>query len=86
MSCYAIRANECFVSGPEYINGSTIPQLLDELSRAMRENPDVVSEANAVYEFTVHGHGTWTIDATVPGGRITPGSTGNADCTFALSE
>ena len=85
-SCYAIRANTCFATGPEYINGSTIPQLLDELARAMRENPDVVREANAVYEFTVYEHGTWTIDATVPGGAIREGRSEHSDCTFSLSE
>ena len=86
MSCYAIRANDCFATGPEYINGSTLPQLMDELARAMRENPDVVREANAVYEFTVYEHGTWTIDATVPGGSVTEGRARNADSTFAMSE
>ncbi|HSI05835.1 MAG: SCP2 sterol-binding domain-containing protein [Myxococcota bacterium] len=86
MSCYAIRANECIGTGSEYIMGSTIPQLLDDLARVMRENPDIVREANAVYEFTVHGQGTWTIDATVPGGIVREGRAQNPDCTFALSE
>lgn len=69
-----------------YINGSTVPQLLDQLGRAMRENPDLVAKANAVYEVTVYDHGTVTIDTTVPGGRITDGPAADPDCTFALSE
>ncbi len=85
-TCYAVRADQCFATGPAYISGSTIPQLLDELARTMRANPDAVAKANAVYEVTVYGHGTVTIDTTVRGGRITEGPAPNADCTFALSE
>lgn len=82
----SIRADHIGGVDAAYINGSTVPQLLDELGRAMRENPDLVAKANAVYEVTLYGYGTVTIDTTVPGGRITDGPAAHPDCTFALSE
>lgn len=84
-SCQSIRGGACG-SVAEYLNGSTIPQLMDDVARAMRENPDAVREANAVYQLTVYDVGTWTVDTTVPNGRIIDGPTASPDCTFELSE
>lgn len=57
-----------------------------ELPRVMRQHPDSVHEANAVYHVTITPAGRWTVDTTVPNGRVSVGLNGHSDCDFELSE
>jgi hypothetical protein len=57
-----------------------------ELPRVMRQHPDAVREANAVYHVTIAPVGKWTVDTTVPNGRVSVGLRGHSDCDFDLSE
>ncbi len=43
---------------------------------------------NAVYEFQLNGPngGTWSLDLTVPGGKVSTGSTGKANCTITMED
>ncbi len=47
--------------------------------------PDVVAKINAVYQFNIAGPGggTWAVDCTVPGGKISAGAAAAAKCTVA---
>lgn len=58
-------------------------QLIEvDLVRAMRSHPDSVAQLHAIYHATIQGVGAWTIDTTVPGGRVSVGLSGHPDCTF----
>ena len=57
-----------------------------ELPRVMRQHPDAVHDANAVYHVTITPAGSWTVDTTVPNGRVSVGLRGHSDCDFELSE
>jgi len=47
--------------------------------------PDVLAKINAVYQFNISGPGggSWSVDCTLPGGKIKPGSAAGAQCTVA---
>jgi putative sterol carrier protein len=53
-----------------------------------KAKPDVVSKINAVYQFNISGPdgGSWAVDCTAPGGRITQGSTPNPRCTVSATD
>ncbi len=50
--------------------------------------PDIVTRINAVYQFNISGPngGTWSIDCTAPGGKISAGTAPNARCTVAATD
>ena len=50
--------------------------------------PDVVSKINAVYQFNISGPGggSWVVDCTAPGGKISAGAAGSAKCTVAATD
>ncbi len=50
--------------------------------------PDIVTKINAVYQFNISGPngGTWSIDCTAPGGKISTGTAPNARCTVAATD
>lgn len=47
--------------------------------------PDVVQKINAVYQFNISGPGggAWSVDCTMPGGKIAPGTAPTPKCTVA---
>jgi hypothetical protein len=49
--------------------------------------PDVVQKINAIYQFNITGPegGSWAVDCTQPGGRISPGTVAGAKCTVAAT-
>ena len=48
--------------------------------------PDVVSKINSSYKFVINGEGggTWVVDLTKPGGKITAGDA-DAKCTITVA-
>ncbi len=50
--------------------------------------PDVLGKIDAVYQFNISGPGggSWSVDCTEPGGKITAGATTNAKCTVAATD
>ncbi|BDG01564.1 SCP2 sterol-binding domain-containing protein [Anaeromyxobacter oryzae] len=50
--------------------------------------PDVLGKINAIYQFNISGPGggSWSVDCTAPGGKISAGSTTNAKCTVAATD
>jgi putative sterol carrier protein len=50
--------------------------------------PDVVTKIAAVYQFNISGAGggTWTVDCTAPGGKVTPGPAAAPRCTVAATD
>ncbi len=53
-----------------------------------RAKPDVVSKIAAVYQFDISGPGggSWSVDCTAPGGKITEGKVTGARCTVAATD
>ena len=54
----------------------------------LKEKGEKLSSINCIYEFQIEGAtgGTWTLDLTAPGGAITEGSSGKADCTVKIND
>ena len=54
----------------------------------LKTKADKLSAINAVYEFQISGPtgGTWSMDLTTPGGSVTTGSTGKANCTVTMED
>lgn len=87
MSCYAVQGARCFATGRDFYAQRSVSDLIEvDLVRAMRQSPTEVAQADAIYHLTVKPVGSWTIDTTVPGGRVTRGLSGDSDCNFVLSE
>ncbi|MBI2083233.1 MAG: SCP2 sterol-binding domain-containing protein [Deltaproteobacteria bacterium] len=59
----------------------TVPQNLEK-------RKETLSGINAVYEFEITGDsgGVWTLDLTVPGGKVKKGASGKANCTVKMSD
>jgi hypothetical protein len=54
----------------------------------LQAKPDVVAKINAIYQFNIAGPGggTWSVDCTQPGGKITAGPSAGARCTVAATD
>ncbi len=59
----------------------------DKIAAKIKENAAKIQGINAVYEFNVTGDTTevWTLDLTAPGGAISSGSSGKANCTVTIA-
>jgi len=59
-----------------------------QLPARLAAKPDVVAKINAVYLFVISGPegGSWCVDCTAPGGRITAGGAPGARCTVAATD
>ena len=55
------------------------------LPKHFKDKPDVVEKVNASYKFVLGGDGggTWIVDLTQPGGKITQGDA-EAQCTISM--
>jgi putative sterol carrier protein len=53
-----------------------------------QSKPDVVTKINAIYQFNISGPGggSWAVDCTAPGGKVTAGATQHAKCTVAATD
>ena len=51
----------------------------------LQSRPDAVQKINAVYQFNISGPdgGSWSVDCTQPGGKISAGTAAAAKCTVA---
>jgi len=68
---------------------SSVKGIFEEhLPAKLQAKPDVVAKINAVYQFDVSGPGggTWTVDCTAPGGRVTAGGAPSAGCTVQVAD
>ena len=54
----------------------------------LQAKPDVVQKINAVYQFDISGPdgGSWSVDCTQAGGRISAGKVAGAKCTVAATD
>lgn len=55
----------------------------------LRIKGEKAAAINAIYEFQISGAsgGTWVVDLTVPGGKVTTGSAdGKANCTITMED
>jgi putative sterol carrier protein len=58
------------------------------LPSRLQAKPDVVAKINAVYQFSISGPdgGTWTVDCTAPGGKVSSGPSPAARCTVTATD
>ena len=56
------------------------------LPKRLQEKPDIVEKVHAVYKFVLQGAGgsTWTVDLTIPGGKITEADL-QAGCVITMA-
>ena len=49
---------------------------------------DKIAAINAIYQFDIKGPtgGTWTVDLTQPGGKVTEGAGPNPNCTVTMED
>lgn len=54
----------------------------------LQSRAEKLATINAIYEFQIKGPagGTWSLDLTTPGGKVTEGSTGKANCTITMED
>lgn len=57
-----------------------------KLPERLKERADKIGSLNAIYQFDITGEGggTWVLDLTQPGGKITSGASPNAKCTVTM--
>jgi len=68
---------------------STVKDVFEKhIPERFKVRPDVVSKINAVYQFNISGPGggSWSVDCTAPGGKISPGAAPDAKCTVAATD
>lgn len=56
------------------------------MPRRLQDKPELQQQVNAIYKFVVGGDGggTWLVDLTQPGGKVTEAD-GDAACTVTVS-
>jgi putative sterol carrier protein len=54
----------------------------------LKAKPDVVQKINSIYQFNISGPngGHWSVDCTMPGGKITEGQSPDAKCTVTATD
>ena len=54
----------------------------------LKAKPDVVAKVNAVYQFQINGPGggSWVVDCTQAGGRVSAGQATDARCTVTCAD
>ncbi len=59
-----------------------------KLPESLKAKGDKVSSINAVYQFDIKGPtgGTWAVDLTTPGGKVSSGPAANANCTVTMED
>jgi putative sterol carrier protein len=66
---------------------ATAQEIFDTvIPKRLTDKPDIATKINASYKFNVTGDGggTWVVDLTQPGGKITQGD-GPAKCTITIA-
>jgi putative sterol carrier protein len=64
---------------PQQIFGEKIPERL-------KQRADKIANLNAIYQFDITGEsgGSWVLDLTQPGGKVTQGASDKAKCTVTV--
>jgi putative sterol carrier protein len=59
----------------------------EKIAQKLKDSPEKTANLNTIYEFQLTGEGasTWTLDLTQPGGKVYPGSSGQAKCTVTIT-
>lgn len=54
----------------------------------LKNRAEKIAAITCIYEFQINGPagGVWTLDLSVPGGQVTAGSLGKADCTITMQD
>ncbi|HET6437745.1 MAG TPA: SCP2 sterol-binding domain-containing protein [Anaeromyxobacter sp.] len=68
---------------------SSVKEIFERtLPARLQAKPDVVAKINAVYQFNISGPegGTWAVDCTAPGGKVTAGAAAQPRCTVASTD
>ncbi len=54
----------------------------------LKAKAEKVAALKVIYEFQINGStgGTWTLDLTTPGGQVSEGSSGKANCTVMMTD
>jgi hypothetical protein len=52
------------------------------LPKKLKDNPDLASDINAIYQFELDGFGTWSVDLTRDGGVVIEGETEEPGCVL----
>jgi putative sterol carrier protein len=58
------------------------------LPARLQAKPDVVAKIGAVYQFNISGPegGSWVVDCSAPGGKVSEGTSEAARCTVAMTD
>lgn len=58
----------------------------EKIPARLKERADKIGNLNAIYQFDITGDGggTWVIDLTQPGGKVTKGPSDAAKCTVTI--
>ncbi len=70
-------------------NATSVKDVFErQLPARLAGKPDVVAKINALYQFNISGPegGSWSVDCTAPGGKISPGAAAAARCTVAATD
>ncbi|GAO01241.1 SCP2 sterol-binding domain-containing protein [Anaeromyxobacter sp. PSR-1] len=68
---------------------STVKEVFEHhIPAKLLAKPDVVTRIAAVYQFNISGPGggTWGVDCTAPGGKVSEGAPTSPKCTVAATE
>jgi len=71
------------------MSAATVKEVFEHhIPAKFQSKPDVVQKINAVYQFNISGPGggSWTVDCTQPGGKISAGSAPAPKCTVAATD
>lgn len=60
----------------------------EKLPDSLKAKGDKVTSINAVYQFDIKGPngGTWAVDLTTPGGKVTTGAAASPNCTVTMED
>ncbi|HSA59813.1 MAG TPA: SCP2 sterol-binding domain-containing protein [bacterium] len=66
----------------------TPKEYFEKLPASLQGKADKVSSINAIYQFDIKGPtgGTWTVDLTAPGGKVTEGASASPNCTVTMED
>lgn len=66
----------------------TPKEYFEKLPESLQGKGDKVTSINAVYQFDIKGPagGTWTVDLTQPGGKVSEGASASPNCTVTMED
>jgi SCP-2 sterol transfer family protein len=66
----------------------TPKEYFEKLPESLKGKGDKITSINAIYQFDIKGPsgGTWTVDLTTPGGKVSEGASANPNCTVTMED